>query len=68
MLGVRSLHFVRSEQGEKSYLQSRSLDEDQILDESTKALEQVWDTRAPEIQVHLNFSYFLEKKYPRLIS
>jgi RsmE family RNA methyltransferase len=68
MLGVRSLHFVRSEQGEKSYLQSRSLDEDQILDESTKALEQVWDTRAPEIHVHRTFSYFLEKKYPGLVS
>jgi RsmE family RNA methyltransferase len=68
MLGVRSLHFVRSEQGEKSYLQSRSLDEDQILDESIKALEQVWDTRAPEILVHRTFAYFLEKKYPVLIS
>lgn len=62
MFGVTSLHFVRSERGEKSYLQSRSLDADQIEDETVKALEQVWDTRAPEIVVHRTFSYFMEQK------
>lgn len=67
MLGVRSLHFVRSEQGEKSYLQSRSLEEDQIRDESGKALEQVWDSRPPEIVVHRTFSHFLEKRFPTLL-
>jgi RsmE family RNA methyltransferase len=62
MFGVNSLHFVRSELGEKSYLQSRSLDPDQVLDETVKALEQVWDTRSPEIVVHRAFSYFMEQK------
>lgn len=62
MFGVSSLHFVRSEMGEKSYLQSRSLDPDQIEEETIKALEQVWDTRAPEISVHRTFSYFMERK------
>jgi len=64
MFGVSSLHFVRSEQGEKSYLQSRSLDRDQLEDETVKALEQVWDTRAPEIVIHRTFSYFIEHKLP----
>ncbi len=67
MLGVRSLHFVRSEQGEKSYLQSRSLEEEQVREESGKALEQVWDSRAPEIVVHRTFSHFLEKQFPTLL-
>lgn len=66
MFGVSSLHFVRSEMGEKSYLQSRSLDADQIEEESIKALEQVWDTRAPEIAVHRTFSYFMEHKLSAL--
>jgi RsmE family RNA methyltransferase len=68
MFGVSSLHFVRSEQGEKSYLQSRGLDEDQIQEEVIKALEQVWDSRAPEIVVHRTFSYFIDKKLPLLVS
>ena len=62
MFGVSSLHFVRSELGEKSYLQSRALDADQLEEETVKALEQVWDSRAPEVVVHRTFSYFLENK------
>lgn len=68
MFGVSSLHFVRSGQGEKSYLQSRSLDDDQVQEETLKALEQVWDSRAPEIVVHRTFSYFMEKKLPELVT
>ena len=41
MFGVSSLHFVRSEKGEKSYLQSRSLDEESLEAEALKALEQI---------------------------
>lgn len=66
MFGVTSLHFVRSERGEKSYLQSRSLDPDQVGEETVKALEQVWDSRSPEIVVHRNFSYFMEHKLPAI--
>jgi RsmE family RNA methyltransferase len=62
MFGVSSLHFVRSEKGEKSYLQSRSLDEDQIEEETIKAMEQVWDSRRPEIVVHRTFSHFMKQK------
>lgn len=66
MFGAESLHFVRSELGEKSYLQSRSLDDDQIKEESTKALEQIWDSRAPRISVHTSFSFFLTTALPQL--
>ena len=66
MFGVSSLHFVRSELGDKSYLQSRSLDPDQLEEETIKALEQVWDSRAPEIVVHRTFSYFLKNKLSEL--
>lgn len=62
MFGVSSLHFVRSELGEKSYLQSRSLDSAELEEETIKALEQVWDSRALEIVVHRTFSYFMEHK------
>ncbi len=62
MFGVSSLHFVRSELGEKSYLQSRALDPEELEGETIKALEQVWDSHAPEIVVHRTFSYFMEHK------
>lgn len=68
MFGVSSLHFVRSELGEKSYLQSRSLDADQLEEETIKALEQVWDSRSPEIVVHRTFSYFLNNKVSEIAS
>ncbi len=62
MLGVRSLHFVSSEQGEKSYLQSTALEPEGIEEETIKALEQVWDSRVPEICVHRSFEYFLKNR------
>jgi RsmE family RNA methyltransferase len=66
MLGVRSVHFVRSELGERSYLQSRALSDEGILDEGVKALEQVWDSHLPEIKVHRTFCYFMDTKLPQL--
>lgn len=68
MFGVSSLHFVRSEKGEKSYLQSRSLNADQIEEEKIKALEQIWDSRPPEIVVHRAFSYFMTEKFPSVVN
>lgn len=67
MCGVSSLHFVRSERGEKSYLQSSSLEEKQIEEETIKAMEQVWDSRRPEIVVHRALSYFMKEKFPKLV-
>mgnify|MGYP006284342777 CR=1 FL=1 len=67
MFGVSALHFVRSEKGEKSYLQSHSLDEDQVEEETIKAMEQVWDSRKPEIIVHRAFSHFIENKLSMVV-
>lgn len=66
MLGARSLHFVCSEKGEKSYLQSTALLEESLQQESVKALEQVWDSRPPSISVHRSFRYFSENKLESL--
>lgn len=67
MFGVSSLHFVRSEKGDKSYLQSRSLDEDQVEVETVKAMEQVWDSRRPEVVTHRAFSHFMTQKLPMVV-
>jgi RsmE family RNA methyltransferase len=66
MFGVNALHFARSELGEKSYLQSRSLDRDQMEEESLKALEQVWDSRTPEISIHRSFDYLIDHVVPTI--
>jgi 16S rRNA (uracil1498-N3)-methyltransferase len=66
MLGARSLHFVRSEKGDKSYLQSRSLEPDLIQEETIKALEQVWCAMAPDILVHRSFPEFAKEILPTL--
>jgi RsmE family RNA methyltransferase len=54
MLGVRSLHFVSSERGEKSYRTSHALQADRLEEESIKALEQIWDSVAPSVHVHFS--------------
>ena len=66
MLGVRSVHFVRSERGDKSYLQSTALSPESLQEESLKALEQIWDTRMPDIIVHRSFQYFCKNVLPAL--
>lgn len=68
MLGARSLHFVRSEKGDKSYLQSRSLEPGLLLEESIKALEQVWDAHPPQIKVDRSFETFCKEDLCALTS
>lgn len=58
ILGAGSVHFVSSERGEKSYLQSTALEPDQIQYELIKGLEQVWEPHPPAIKVHRDFGYF----------
>lgn len=67
ILGAKSLHFVKSERGEKSYLQSTALDDAQIQFEIVKGLEQVWDPIPPRVSVHRDFSYF-EREHLRAIA
>lgn len=58
MTGVRSLHFVDTALGEKSYKDATLFREDALKIEVIKALEQVWQGAYPEIHVHKNFRYF----------
>jgi len=66
MFGVRSLHFVRTELGEKSYLMSTALSPESLEEEAVKAIEQIWDSRVPEIRVHRSFKHFCENRLPML--
>jgi len=67
MVGARSIHFVKSERGEKSYLQSHALEREKIEEETIKAMEQVWDSHRPEIVVHRALSYFMREKFPAIV-
>jgi 16S rRNA (uracil1498-N3)-methyltransferase len=59
MSGVRSLHFVHLYSGEKSYLDSHLFREADLREEISKALEQVWEGRYSDIQVHRDFGGFV---------
>jgi 16S rRNA (uracil1498-N3)-methyltransferase len=58
MLGVRSLHLVRTEFGEKSYLTASLLEPINLKGEVFKALEQIGEGLSPMIHVHRSFSFF----------
>lgn len=63
-LGVEELHFVRSELGEKSYLDSHLLRGKELEGEVELALCQAIDTVPPLIQVHPRFLPALEDTLP----
>ncbi len=60
VLGVKDLHFIRSENTEKSYLESKSLIPHAIKYEIVKGLEQSYDCMPPTITVHKRFRPFIE--------
>lgn len=64
--GVRSLHFVHSELGEKSYLTSHALIDEEIQREVVKGLEQIWSGMYPSVRTHRSFRYFCEHRLPTL--
>jgi 16S rRNA (uracil1498-N3)-methyltransferase len=55
MSGVRSLHFVHTASGEKSYLDSHLLRPECLEQEVVKALEQTGEGLYPSIHVHRSF-------------
>lgn len=55
MSGVRSLHFVHTELGEKSYLDSHVLRPKDLETEVVKALEQIGEGLYPAIHVYRSF-------------
>lgn len=66
-MGVSKLHFVRSENSEKSYLASHSLREEEIQKEIIKGLEQACDTIAPEVIIYPKFKPFIEEYLSKTI-
>jgi 16S rRNA (uracil1498-N3)-methyltransferase len=63
-LGVEELHFVRSELGEKSYLNAHILRSEELYKEVDLALCQAVDTVPPLIQVHPRFLPAIEDTLP----
>jgi 16S rRNA (uracil1498-N3)-methyltransferase len=61
MSGVRSLHFVHTASGEKSYLDSHLLRPECLQVEVVKALEQTGEGVYPPIYVHRTFFGFRDK-------
>jgi len=61
MAGIGQLHFVKTARVEKSYLQSKSLQTENIRDELIKGMEQVCDSTAPEVFKEWSLSVLLEK-------
>lgn len=68
MAGVRSLHLVATERGEKSYLDSHILRPADLRVEVGKALEQIWEGKVPEIRVHRSFGYFCKNTLSTITS
>jgi RsmE family RNA methyltransferase len=58
--GINELHFVRTAQAQKSYLDSEVLTEAAILDQQILALEQSGDSVLPPVKVHRRFRPFVE--------
>ncbi len=58
MSGVRSLRFVQTENGEKSYGTSHLLRPQALRDETVRALEQTGEGLAPCVTVHRSFLHF----------
>ena len=66
MAGVRSVHFVHTESGEKSYLTSHLLQPDTLQMEIIKSLEQIGEGLYPEVRVHRSFRFFISHHLPLL--
>jgi 16S rRNA (uracil1498-N3)-methyltransferase len=66
MSGVRSLHLVHLDSGEKSYLDAHLLQKAQLNQEIAKALEQIWEGLFPTVVVHRHFGGFI-RNYERLL-
>lgn len=67
-MGLKHVHFVRSERIQKSYLHSHSIEKEAIDLELLKALEQAGDTTPPEVSVHPLFNPFIEDVLPRIVT
>ena len=66
-LGVEQLHLINSYKVDKSYWQSRYLDEGKLQQQLLLGLEQSGSTHLPKIFQHQRFRPFVEDTFPELI-
>lgn len=60
-VGIEELHFVQTENTEKSYLKSKVFQAMELRNELIKGLEQSCDSVPPLVQVHTRYWYFKKK-------
>ena len=68
MLGFSELHLIKSAGVEKSYLQSKSLEDSAIQRELVKGLEQAIDSLPPIVSKHRSWDGFCREALPDLFS
>jgi len=66
VLGVSTIHLIRSRRVEKSFFHSPVLQPEKIKKLLVEGLEQAMDTRLPEVQVYHRFKPFVEDVVPTL--
>ena len=66
--GVSRVHFLRSENSVKSYLDSKSLEREAIERELRLGLQQSGTTLAPEVHVHPLFKPFVDEYLPQRLA
>lgn len=66
-LGMMELHLLKTANVEKSYLQSKVLENDAIKAEVVLGLEQAVDSIPPAIQIHRNFHAFSTDVLPTIL-
>lgn len=66
-MGLEAVHFVRADNCEKSYFNSRALTVGEIQEELILGLEQAVDSKAPVVQIHERFRPFAEDVLPQLL-
>lgn len=66
--GVNELHFIRTENVEKSYLKASTLERESIEHEIYLALEQCYDSIPPLVEIHPRFKPFIEDRLGEMLS
>jgi len=66
MCGIDAVYFVNASLGEKSYLQSKALEEKRIEIELIKGLEQARDTIPAKVEICTNFKSFMKDNWSKL--
>ena len=57
--GIRKIHFIKTENSQKSYMQSKVLSETAIRDQFTLGLQQSLDCIFPQVEFHKQYKDFL---------